>query len=342
MRFYEVLVEYKTDITKSRYGEKILDVLNVQDALDGLYQDSGRIPEPGTTKGWTPRQQDREVHSLRQLGDYKELILNVMGVAPWNRNGTERVVDQELYDEHKSEMIEALLKVFESFDPTRNKQYMRYIIKWFLYANWGNETEFPRIEDGRSTLNQAFDDFYRMKARIPEKYRDIAQYNDAGHFVDSVQELQQKYGKKKEVPKGTKELIYTSDFVDVYWPIDRQAACYLGQGTQWCTSATKSTNYFNQYNRTGPIPIFNFKKPINGVSKIQGNMKVDGDHWRMNYFANEKDRRIDFDTLYDDENFHAMWNDLKFQSALGKMAKDWLNLSDDRPDYVRESLMDQK
>ena len=154
--------------------------------------------------------------------------------------------------------------------------------------------------------------------------------------IDDVMGAINKIGTQEEqIDKGQNEIIYTSDFVDVYWPIDKQGACYLGQGTQWCTSATRSQNAFKSYNQRGPLAIFNFKKPVtlgdaftleptdNTVDKIQMSLTVTGDNWNVSQIANVQDQYIDFDELYVDENFHAMWNDLKFQSALLKTAQAW-------------------
>ena len=47
----------------------------------------------------------------------------------------------------------------------------------------------------------------------------------------------------------------------MYWVKDQEASCYIGQGTRWCTAASKSTNYFSEYNANGPLLVINFKKP---------------------------------------------------------------------------------
>ena len=225
--------------------------------------------------------------------------------------------------------------MFEQIDPTTNKQYTQQIVKWFLKsANLASD--FPNWEDARSTFKESLYYFQKLRERIPEEYRDIGKYKNPKEFMNTVQGLREKYGKKEDqMDKGQHEMIYTSDFVNVYWPIDEKAACYLGQGTQWCTSATRSENAFNGYNQRGPLVIFNFKKPVTlgdaftlepsdvTVDKIQMSLTVTGDNWKISQIADVRDGWVDFDELYVDENFHAMWNDLKFQSALGKVTDAW-------------------
>jgi hypothetical protein len=157
----------------------------------------------------------------------------------------------------QTEIVSDIIKIIESFDPTKNKQYTLQLVKWFI-----NGRNFPKIEDGESTLRQALYDFQKLKARIPEEYRDIRRYSNPKEFVDNVQTLKYQYGKEDAMSKGKSEIIYDKDGVTARWAMDEEAACYLGQGTQWCTAATQSTNYFDNYNKTGGLVVVNLAKPI--------------------------------------------------------------------------------
>jgi hypothetical protein len=52
-------------------------------------------------------------------------------------------------------------------------------------------------------------------------------------------------------------------------PQDEQAACYYGQGTRWCTAATRGTNLFDSYNSEGPLYILLPYKPLHPGEKYQ-------------------------------------------------------------------------
>ena len=331
MRFYEFIVEYKTDITKSNYGQKILDRLNIQ----GKFTDE--VPD-------VPR------------GDYETLALRVMGIdpeasAPLSQDSIAyNVTNQELYDENKDKIVDEMLKVFESFDPTTNKQYTQYIVKWFLNDNYN---AFPNIEDGRSTLRQALDDFKRMKERLPENYRDINQYDSLKTFMASVQYFKEQYGKKEELPEGQIKIVYNDPkYAKAYWAVDEEGACYLGQGTQWCTASTRSVNYFDEYDAKGPLLIFHMKKEIQ--YNLQDNYEDEGGHFHMEYaedtstfqvslkvdsrgdwlfgdgdIAAPDDTEIDFSDLYDyNSHFKAMYDSAEFIAAMTKVAKEWMKTTD--------------
>ena len=132
----------------------------------------------------------------------------------------------------------------------------------------------------------------------------------------------------------------------------KTAACYLGQGTQWCTAATRSTNYFDEYDAKGPLLIFHMKKEIK--YNLQDNYEDDGGAFsygvcrRNNTFqvslkvdtrgdwlfgdgdiAAPDDSEIDFADLYDyNSHFKAMFDSQEFISAMTKVAKEWVNTTD--------------
>jgi len=347
MRFYEFIVEYKTEITRGNYGNKILDKLGIQKQItSGVGKGKNAVADPQGVYQQT---------AFMSMGISLNPYVDGRPVSPYS------LLTQELYDENKNKILDDMLETFESFDPTPNKQYTQYIVKWYLSDN---VHAFPNIEDGTSTLRQAFDDFYRMKARIPEEYRDIAQYTSAKNFMDSVQYFREEYGKKEELPEGQYKIIYNDPrYAKAYWAIDEQAACFLGQGTQWCTAATKATNYFDEYDAKGPLLIFHMKEEIN--YNLRDNYEDDGGHFHMEYAEQTKmfqvslkvdsrgdwlfgdgdiaapdDAEIDFTDLYDyNPNFKDMFDSKLFNMAMTKVAKEWMKTTDyvagawDMPQY---------
>ena len=336
MRYYEFIVEYKTDITRGNYGNKILDKLGIQKQINSGYgKGKNAVADPQGAYQQT---------ALMSMGISLNPYVDGRPVSPYS------LLTQELYDENKNKILDDMLETFESFDPTPNKQYTQHIVKWYLSDN---VHAFPNIEDGTSTLRQSLGDFNRMKERLPERYRDIAQYTSAKNFMDSVQYFKEEYGKKEELPAGQYKIIYNNPkYAKAYWAIDEDAACYLGQGTQWCTASTRSTNYFDEYDAKGPLLIFHMKKEIK--YNLQDNYEDEGGHFHMEYadetstfqvslkvdtrgdwlfgdgdIAAPDDSEIDFADLYDyNSHFKAMFDSQEFISAMTKVAKEWVNTTD--------------
>ncbi|MGA1048922.1 MAG: hypothetical protein ACO3UU_13015, partial [Minisyncoccia bacterium] len=78
--------------------------------------------------------------------------------------------------------------------------------------------------------------------------------------------------------------------VRVIVPLDEKAACYYGQGTRWCTAATKGENYFERYNSEGPLYIIIPKKPKYPGEKYQL-------HVNSEQFMDEKDDTVGISKL---------------------------------------------
>ncbi len=324
MRYYEFIAEYKTQITKGNYGQKILDKIG--------------LPTIVQRKAFPPNMYEND-YTMGALD-----LMDTPRINPIDNSHNVENITLEDYNEHKDEIVDWLLRQFEYFDPTPNKQYTQQIVKWFLSDNLA---AFPSIEDGLSTLKESLYYFQKMKARLPEDYRDIAQYTSAKNFMASVQHFRDEYGKKEELPKGEYKKIYESEFGTAYWPMDQEAACYLGQGTQWCTAATYSDNYFDHYNEVGGLIIINLNKEVKlvrsktaedselYVTKVQAYVRPDEDVrniWGVEEITNQQDVEIEpymLDPTYNGSNdLIKLWHDDKFQEAARKVAehyrpKDW-------------------
>ena len=163
------------------------------------------------------------------------------------------------------EIAGAILGMLEDADPTPNKQYTPWLAK--MYVNGGGI--YP-IEDIKSTAIQFLTKFHKLKSRnkIPSPRNDIMRYDDLGDFYSVVDE----YPDPDEKPltdKGEAKEVYSDANVRVIEPEDQAAACYYGQGTRWCTAATKGENYFDQYANAAPLFIVIPKKPAYPGEKYQ-------------------------------------------------------------------------
>ena len=179
-----------------------------------------------------------------------------------------------------AELIDMVLSQLERADPTANKQYTQGLAK--LYANGG-----LHMEDATSTLAEYLAKFHRLnqKKMLPQGRNDFLKYQHVGDFMSVMDEYPDPDADKKEVDKGQAQIIYDGPSVRVITPEDQTAACYYGQGTRWCTAATKGSNYFDHYNQQGPMYIIIPKKPQHAGEKYQF-------HFPSRQFMDEKDHDI--------------------------------------------------
>jgi hypothetical protein len=179
--------------------------------------------------------------------------------------------------------VKAILQDLENADPTTNKEYTQWLAK--CYAN-----EAQKIEDLTSKGTDWLKKYHQFKVKrlLPDNLRNIANLKFSQLYdIIANDELNAKLDAIENAPskdKGQSETVYDDADVRIIVPLDEPAACYYGQGTQWCTAA-KNNNRFNQYNRNGRMYIMLPKNP-----------KYDGEKYQLHFqseqFMDETDNDV--------------------------------------------------
>ena len=189
---------------------------------------------------------------------------------------------RELDPNTKTNALITIMQAIEAADPTKNKEYTVFLAKMYAGGGWG-----AHIEDLESKVKPALQKFHllKLKKKIPAPRNDIMRYADLADFVGVVEEYPDPE-EKKEADKGTARTVFENDKVRIVVPEDQNAACYYGQGTRWCTAARTSSNYFNHYNKDGPLYILLPKQPKHDGEKYQL-------HFASEQFMDENDYNVE-------------------------------------------------
>ena len=257
MRFRELL-EYKRDITTANLGEQLVKAITL-----------GAQSSVGNT-----------INKLREI---------IPGIEISSDRGDESVTQIMAT---LGAYISEVLKFFEDADPTANKQYTEWIIRRFIDGG------IRYLEDVDSTVAENLAIYHELKTRrmIPPELMDINKFkgdanpNSVIRFFRKVYNIYRELPEQVEKAKGNADEFYNDEDVRIIIPNDKEAACYYGQGTQWCTASTKSTNYFNSYNKQGKLYIILPKNPEHEGEKFQL-------HFATNFYANENDVVVRLQTL---------------------------------------------
>ncbi len=186
----------------------------------------------------------------------KTITQCLTGTAPGNELLTQQVL--------------IILNLLATADPTpKSYKYLQWIVCQYL---------------GRAAPNRELDsrpgfpleDLDRLRVDLQTFEKEKAKLKGAGLSIDinsyksttdvftaiqkisgvpdvvSVKELDRMI--KKEFAGQIKQF-HLSDKIKILIPETQAASCYLGRGTRWCTAATKSTNYFDDYSKAGPLYI---------------------------------------------------------------------------------------
>jgi hypothetical protein len=172
--------------------------------------------------------------------------------------------DDPLQNINPNEIIEFGIDRFQEADPTPNKQFVAWLVR--LYAK---DPTF-KFEDVLSQVHPYLEKFYKlnMRKKIPSPRNDVNRYSSFADFMGVMDEYPDP-DKVELKDKGRAFTMYEDDSWRVIVPQDEAASCYYGQGTRWCTAATKGNNMFTYYHGIAPILIALPKHPEHPGEKYQ-------------------------------------------------------------------------
>ena len=257
------LVEtYETDVTVRKIAETIggdLRMLREDHSYD-LWVDGRRKK---TKKNFTLSIDDWGVMSYETLEEEK-----ILGhVAEGTKKLTKKVIDI-LNEETKGKKVLAegrlddvkkkypkfanhphLWHTFVHNDPTGNHKYLMWAAK-MITNGWDTKKYLTG-----SVLTVMLKEFYELSKKGLIKNKDINSYKTYRAFADELEAAKNRVSKselKRQMKDKDIELIYDEDpGVKIYVPKTKEASCFLGVNTKWCTSSKTSKNFFDQYTREG-------------------------------------------------------------------------------------------
>ena len=132
--------------------------------------------------------------------------------------------------------------------------------KWMVhsYANGG----INKLDDVSKTAH-ALNLFHKHSGKIVNK--DIHSYKGFHDLLKAVEPFEEKEGESSKssadfIKNGEATLVHESPTTRVVIPQTKEASQHFGRNTKWCTSATKSENYFDTYKPKGNLFYFLNKK----------------------------------------------------------------------------------
>ena len=192
---------------------------------------------------------------------------------------------QDIYQKYYSNIPQDIFQQIISADPTYNIEKpnkMGKYGKWLLALYQKQNLKIEDLYKAKDYLST----FIKFNAKLQE--RDIMKYHSLQELFTSIepfiQNPQQAATKSEEIRniKEGAEKVYEDNKWLVVVPHTKEASCYYGKGTQWCTAADHSDNMFDTYNKYGFLYI-NILKGTN--TKYQF-------HFESNSFMDATDKPI--------------------------------------------------
>jgi len=259
MRFREFLIEYSRAKTAEMVGNKLILALADDHSID--------LPRPVFAARNTVRR--FRLHERNRPG------------AKTVQDAISAAINKMMTPEERATLTDQILAAIEEKDPTPNKAYTPWLAR--MYANG-----FVSIEDiNRDNLLSLYDTAKKRRMLKPE-HNDI---NSFKHYINFEYTMENVYdnllgAEQEPEDKGQAKKVYEDSNVTVIVPQDEAAACRYGRGTRWCTAATRGQNYFDMYNKKGPLYILIPKHPEHPNEKYQL-------HFSTEQYMDENDNQVD-------------------------------------------------
>lgn len=186
-------------------------------------------------------------------------------------------------------------------DPTKNKQYLQWIITKAITNNSGWYGRMFRIwEEDLISLRSFLEDYHelKLKNKVPVEFKDIQKFKDDVALTKYVNELKKELANlsEKEVEDTETRLFsnkeakveYESSTLRIISLKTHEASCFFGRGTKWCTTIPKRNEIFEDYAAEGPLFIVEDKTT---KEKYQF-------HFESDQFMDADDKPINFGKLH--------------------------------------------
>lgn len=151
--------------------------------------------------------------------------------------------------------VEAVVTAAEAADPTKNQQYVTWIIRQYTKNNIRYE-DIYKLKDDLAVFLKTKGQHKRLGVNS-----DINQYNwqSLARVADQLGSTELAEPTADAGPVEDADVLYNGPLGILSIPRTEAASCALGSGTRWCTAAEKN-NMYSSYSKYGPLYVWHDKK----------------------------------------------------------------------------------
>ena len=194
---------------------------------------------------------------------------------------------EDIYNKHYKDKIDVntFYQIIQS-DPTyrtEKSEKMGKFGKWLLFLYLNRRLKTEDLYKAKEYLTYFIKYYNRIEVKDINQYKSLNDlYRVISIFMENPEMSTSKNDEIRKIKEGA-EKVYEDERWLVIVPHTKEASCYYGKGTQWCTAAESSHNHFDHYNNQGPLYI-NIDKLAN--TKYQF-------HFESDSFMDETDTPIE-------------------------------------------------
>lgn len=196
----------------------------------------------------------------------------------------EKMSNDEIYNKYYSNIPQEDFKKIIDADPTQKKDgSIGKYTKWMLGLHQKGNLKLEDLYKATEYLTAYAQNYNHVTVKdinqlktLPDLYKVVEPFEKNSHEYDSNVTLQ-----------NNEDKVYEDNQWIVIVPKTKEASCYYGRGTKWCTAASDNNyekNMFDHYNSQGTLYINIDKK----------NKRKYQFHFKERQFMDERDEEIQF------------------------------------------------
>lgn len=164
----------------------------------------------------------------------------------------------DIYAKYYSGIDRDIFNQIISSDPTWSSERpdkMGKFGKWLLKLYMSKSLIIEDLYKAKEYLSYFVKYNNRIEVKDINKYRSLPElYNVVKVFMDNPDIATSNSDEVRRIKEGAEKVYEDGEWLIVV-PHTKEASCYYGKGTQWCTAAEQSHNMFDHYNDQGNLYI---------------------------------------------------------------------------------------
>lgn len=168
-------------------------------------------------------------------------------------------------------LLDGCLHWIESLDPTPDRRLCRWLIQKYATAGIKRFEDIPRATESLLQHDRLKKSGFFKRNTTHQEFRKFADsfsfrtLGDLDTFLASLdpKDFMSRSAKRDEeeqrlIDSGQAEVLLDTDAVEIVIPKTKEASCYFGKNTKWCTAGSVY-NQFDSYNKRGELYILLLK-----------------------------------------------------------------------------------
>lgn len=164
----------------------------------------------------------------------------------------------DIYEKYYSSIPQDEFNEIISSDPTWRREKpnkMGKYGKWLLSLYMRDRLKLEDLYKAKEYLSYFIKYFNVINEKDINKYQSLSSlYNAVKEYMDEPNKATSKQDEVRKIKEGAEKVYEDGEWLIIV-PKTKEASCYYGKGTQWCTASDTSKNYFDDYNDEGNLYI---------------------------------------------------------------------------------------